>query len=146
MTHHLILSFDDGAQALRLRLERKHLELISCCETVNRKRLAAHLGKYDGVFARLCLTFHCIEHAEQNLILPISENTALRVKSFLHEFLFPHALAFYGGLLGLADDHDRLTATAGYILAHKLTKITNRESGANLMPHRESGVRIERSQ
>ncbi len=46
---------------------------------------------------------------------------------FLHGFLLPHATAFYAGVLGLADDHDRLSAVAGYILTHKLDEITNRD-------------------
>ena len=32
----------------------------------------------------------------------------------------PHALAFYSGVLGLSNDHDRLANVADYILAHKL--------------------------
>ena len=38
-------------------------------------------------------------------------------------FLLPHAFAFYGGVLKLADDHDRLAAVAGYILAHQKQRI-----------------------
>jgi len=38
-----------------------------------------------------------------------------------------HAAAFYGGVLGLSDDHDRLQAVAGYILSHRLEKVTNRD-------------------
>jgi hypothetical protein len=121
----VLVHFEDGGYAIRQRLEGKHLDLMSC-ETINPK-LAAHIGKYDGIFARLCLIWHCIEHAEEDLILPVSENTALHVEQFLHGFLFPHALAFYSGLLGLADDHNRLTAVAGYILARELTTVTNRD-------------------
>jgi hypothetical protein len=61
------------------------------------------------------------------MILPVSEDIALRVERFLHGFLFPHAVAFYVSMLGLADDQDRLTAVAGYILAHKLDEVTNRD-------------------
>ena len=49
------------------------------CEAVN-KKLAAHIGKYDGLFARLCLIWHCIEHADRNLIDQIDEDTARRVE------------------------------------------------------------------
>jgi hypothetical protein len=35
--------------------------------------------------------------------------------------------AFYAGTLELSDDHDRLTQVAGYILARKLTRVTNRD-------------------
>ncbi len=46
---------------------------------------------------------------------------------FLHGFLKPHAVAFYVGVLGLSNDHDRLANVADYILAHKLERITNRD-------------------
>jgi hypothetical protein len=65
--------------------------------------------------------------ADHQLPLVITEDTARRVAGFLHGFLLRHALAFYAGVLGLSDDHDRLTAVAGYILAHKLPRITNRD-------------------
>jgi Protein of unknown function (DUF3987)/Bifunctional DNA primase/polymerase, N-terminal len=119
------LKFDDGAQKLRQELERKHLALLSC-EALN-KKLASHIGKYNGIFARLCVTFHCIDHAGERLPAYITEATARRAAGFLHAFLLPHALAFYSGTLGLADDHDRLAAVAGFILAHRLERITNRD-------------------
>jgi hypothetical protein len=121
----LVLAFSVGAQEIRRRLEQRHLDLMSC-EAVN-KKLASHIGKYDGLFARLCLIWHCIEHADRNLIDQIDEDTARRVERFLHGFLLPHSVSFYAGMLGLSDDHDRLTAVAGYILAHRLERITNRD-------------------
>jgi hypothetical protein len=57
----------------------------------------------------------------------ITEATARRAAGFLHGFLLPHAVAFYAGTLGLSNDHDRLAAVAGYILARKLERITNRD-------------------
>jgi len=132
-----VLEFDNGAQAIRHDLEARHLDLQSL-ETINRK-LASHIGKYDGMFARLCVVWHCIEHIENTMLcdapdfdgtaLPatVTEATAQRVADFLHGFLIAHAIAFYSGVLGLSDDHDRLTAIAGYILTHKLDRITNRD-------------------
>ena len=93
------------------------------CEIVNRK-LAAHIGKYDGLFARLCLLWHCIEQTEG---LIVTGHTARRVADFMHRYLLPHATAFYAGMLELSDNHDRLTKVAGYILARKLPHITNRD-------------------
>ena len=61
------------------------------------------------------------------MLTTISEETAKRAGSFLHAFLLPHAIAFYTSVLGLSNDHDSITAVAGYILAHNLTKITNRD-------------------
>lgn len=121
-----VLRFDRGAQAIRNQLAEKHVALLGS-ETVN-KKLATHVQKYDGVFARLCVLWHCIEHNEQTKLPTIvTEETARRVAAFLHGFLFKHAVTFYAGILGLSDDHDRLSNVAGYILAHGLEKITNRD-------------------
>ena len=57
----------------------------------------------------------------------MTEDTATRVAEFMRRFLLPHAFAFYGGVLKLADDHDRLAAIAGYILAHQKQRMTNRD-------------------
>lgn len=121
------LRFDDKAQWLRQHFEIEHLRLQSL-ESVHRK-LAAHIGKYDGIFARLCIVWHCIENVAGFGTVPntISEDTTIRVGAFLHTFLLPHAVSFYAGVLGLGNDHDAVTAVAGYILAHGLTKITNRD-------------------
>jgi len=123
------LAFDDDAMEIRRRLEQRHLEL-TMLEAIN-KKLAAHIGKYDGIFARLCLLWHCIEcveKAEQSDMDPrIGKETAERVANFLHGFLLPHALTFYNDIFGLSDEHDRLTAVAGYILARGLKVVTNRD-------------------
>jgi hypothetical protein len=121
----MTLRFDDRAQSLRQDLERKHLDLQKC-EALNRK-LAAHIGKYDGIFARLCVIWHCVENAGDRLPTVITEATARRAAGFLHSFFLPHAVAFYAGTLGLSNDHDRLTSVAGYILARQLERLTNRE-------------------
>lgn len=121
------LRFDDGAQAYRHELELKHLNLLSL-EFVHRK-LAAHIGKYDGIFARLCVIWHCTENMVGFGDIPavISEATARRVGAFLHGFLLPHAMAFYTTVLGLSNNHDHVTAVAGYILSRGLTEVTNRD-------------------
>jgi hypothetical protein len=120
------LRFDnDAAQQIRSKLEQKHHDLQSL-EAVS-KKLSAHIGKYNGIFARICVIFHCIENVGRELPITVTADTAERAAKFLHNFLLPHAVAFYAGVLGLADDHDRLTSVAGYILAHKPDKITNRD-------------------
>ena len=55
-----VLHFDDGALAIREELEKKHLHLMQL-EGINRK------GKYSGMFARLCVVWHCVEHTEGNI-------------------------------------------------------------------------------
>jgi len=114
----------DAARALRQELENKHRELVRA--TVVNKKLAAHVGKYDGIFARLCLLWHCIESPGTEPLPVVSEECAGRVAEFLSHFLLPHAAVFYTDVYGLADDHDRLANVAGYILAHKIERLTNR--------------------
>jgi hypothetical protein len=122
------LVFEDRAHEVRRRLEHKHHEIIASVETFNRK-LAHHVGKLDGVFARLCVAWHVIECSADGLVGPqvITEDVAQRVAAFMEQFLLPHAFAFYGGILDLSDDHDRLADVAGYILAHKLETMSVRD-------------------
>ena len=98
-------------------------------EGLNRK-LTSHFGKYNGMFGRLCvvsLRRACQRRRRGELPPSSPEATAKRVADFLHGFLMPHAIAFYGGVLGLANDHDRLANVADYILAHGLERVTNRD-------------------
>ena len=85
----MTVHFDDGAQRYRRELEQRYLDL-QAIEAVNPK-LSAHLGKYDGIFARLCLLWHCIESRYSSLPPVIPEKTARRVGAFMHDFLLPHA-------------------------------------------------------
>jgi hypothetical protein len=130
--------FDDAARAVRERLAREHMRLQQYYEGFNR-RLAAHIGKYDGLFARLCLLWHCIEGASTPLV---TDRTAQRVGDFMHRFMLPHALAFYTSVLGVSDSYDSVSQVAGYILAKKLTRITSRDiqrstGGPNGLERRE---------
>jgi len=117
----LVIKFTPAAQTVRRSLEQRHLDLLAC-EAVHPK-LAAHIGKYDGIYARLCLIWHCIEARWTD---DISENIALRVEQFLHKYLLPHAVAFYASLLQ-GKNHSRLMDIANHILAHDLTTLTNRD-------------------
>jgi len=120
------LQFDANAGRIRRQLEEKHMQLVQTFLVIN-KRLASHIGKYDGMFASYCLLWHVIEHPPEEWSGAISEDIARRVASFMHDFLLPHAIAFYRSIFALADEHERLTAVAGYILAHKLERLTNRD-------------------
>src|SRR5262249_40570855 len=117
------VTLDGAAREVRQALERKHHDLVGIDFN---KKLGAHLGKYDGIFVRLCLLWHCIESPGAEPSPEITEACAQKVADFLSRFLLPHALAFYTSIYGLSDDHDRLTAVAGYILAHKVERLTNR--------------------
>ena len=138
------------AQDLRRELEHKHHELKRL-EYIS-PMLASHLGKYDGIYARLCVIFHCIEcvsdertdrpwPAHQPLGLFIQLDTAERAARFLHDYLLKHAVAFYCGVLDMGDHHRRITAVAGYILARKLDRVTNRDIQRGIKTLRDLGRR-----
>jgi uncharacterized protein DUF3987 len=119
------VTLDDAAREIREDVERKQYDEWPAIELIN-KKLAAHFGKYDGIFGRLCLLWHCIENPHTSVSSQVGAKCARRVADFLSRFLARHAIAFYANIYGLSDDHDRLTAVAGYILAHKVERLTNR--------------------
>lgn len=131
----LPLQFDDGARRIREELEARHHKLVVSTEGFN-KKLAAHIGKFDGLFARLCIIWHCIEHlasiddgrtpAGDPLPVMVSEDIAARVSKFLSHYIMRHSLAFYAGVIGLTEDQEQLCDVAGYILAHRLDEVTMR--------------------
>lgn len=132
------LAFDDDAQEVQYRTSRFHFDYMKKLETIN-PMLSTHMGKFNGFYGRLCVIWHCIENAENPDGLPqrVSKDTAERVEKFLHKFLLPHSVAFYVGMLGMAMDHDKLIAVAGYILAHKLETVTMRTIGKNVRAMRK---------
>ncbi|MDF3351594.1 DUF3987 domain-containing protein [Sulfitobacter sp. KE34] len=121
-----LLSFDETAQAIFEEVQAKHVKLQAI--EMMYTQLASHIGKYDGIFARLCVVWHCIENPDLEALPPyISGRTASRVREFLHGFLLKHAFSFYAGTLDSPDGHDRLRALAAYILAHRKTELKNRD-------------------
>lgn len=122
------LVFSSGARTIRERIEREHLDLVESLETVSPK-LAAHFGKYDGIFARLCLIWHCVEHTDGLMPPPeVSQDTAQRVADFMADFIRPTAIAFYAGLLGMSAGHEDLLALASYIVSKKLSEVKPRDA------------------
>lgn len=120
------LRFSSAAQRVWQEVTERNHELATSWESVNVK-LAAHCGKFNGMFARLCLVWHCIESKSARPASVINEDVATRVRDFLYEFLYPHAIAFYTDVVGLAERQDAVLATAGYILAKGLHRITLRD-------------------
>lgn len=111
-----LVKFSPEAQLIRRKAEQRHHEL-SKVEAVSGK-LASHIGKLDGLFARLALLWHTIEAVENGMVpVIIPDHVASRVEQFMREYLLPHAFAFYAGTLAQGDTKDALSAIAGHILA-----------------------------
>ena len=97
------------------------------------KRLEASFGKWPGLFARLCLTFHMIEIADARRdgamgppIQVISEATASRVAAYLQDIVLPHLLRAEAVMFS-TDQTGHARWIAGYILAHKLERVATRD-------------------
>ncbi len=116
--------FSPGAQLIWQDVTERNHQLARSWEAVNVK-LAAHVGKYNGMFARLCLLFHCIETVGSRSAT-IEERVAVHARAFLYDFLYPHAQAFYSDVVGLSDRQDRVLAVAGWILTHRPETVTVR--------------------
>lgn len=119
------LRFSPDAQSFRGEVERKNHELMSV-EAFNTK-LSARFGKYDGLFARLCVILHCIKTVGGNVSEDVDLATARAAYRLLYDFILPNDVCFYSGLLGMADNHDLIADIAGYILSKHCLSVSYRD-------------------
>ncbi|MBC8282690.1 MAG: DUF3987 domain-containing protein [Nitrospinae bacterium] len=107
--------------------------------------LVSHMGKWDGLFARLALTFHIVEYAATSTFPSeaISGSIAENVSYLMRHVFFPHAIKFYGEVLGEAPDMKHARWIAGFILSRELPRITNKDITINYRALREKPL-IER--
>ena len=119
------IRFSPAAQRIWEEVTRRNFDLSTSWEAVNVK-LAAHIGKYDGMFARLCLLWHCIEAHGDRPASVVPEEVATRVRDFLFGYLYQHVVAFYTDVVGLSDRQDKVMAVAGWILTHRPASVTVR--------------------
>ncbi|GKX36111.1 MAG: hypothetical protein MnENMB40S_37290 [Rhizobiaceae bacterium MnEN-MB40S] len=118
--------FSEGGQKIWEDVVNRNHQAVAEWESINRK-FASHVAKYDGLFARMCLLWHCIEAEDNRPPAMIEADLAFRVSEFMQGFVQPHGLAFYQNVLGLSDRQDALLAAAGWILAHKPEAFTGRD-------------------
>lgn len=87
------------------------------------------MGKLDGVFARLCLTYHIVDAADRDRYPPptISGDTARRVLLFMRDLLLPNLTKFYRELFGVSQRVEHARWIAGYILANQKGRVTHRD-------------------
>ena len=98
-------------------------------------RLASTFGKWPGLFARLCLTFHLIEAAASRVRNPnglhpplhvVTAETANRVRRYMRAVLAPSLLRAETLMFGTVQT-EHAARIANYILAHRLERVTARE-------------------
>jgi len=116
-----------GADAIREEIVAKAYSLINM-QFIS-EGLMAHLGKWEGLSARLMLTYHGIECASRHVhpqACEITEDTAEQVKAFMLEMLLPHATYFYMDIAG-GDMGKQLIAVGNLIISRKKGEITLRD-------------------
>ena len=98
-------------------------------------RLASTFGKWPGLFARLCLTFHLVEAAASRVRNPggqhpplhvVTAETANRVRRYMRAVLAPSLLRAETLMFGTVQT-EHAARIANYILAHHLERVTARE-------------------
>ena len=121
----------DGAHEHRERIDKLADAMTHMPDTST--RLMAAFGKWSGLFARLCLTFHLIEVADAKLagsrpppLQVIQPETAARVAAYMYDILLPHLLRAEAVMFS-TDQTSHARWVAGFILAHKLAQISSRD-------------------
>ena len=90
----------------------------------------AHMSKWEGICARVCLIFHIVESVSRGEAYPpprVSQQTAARAVKLMLDFLLPNSARFY---LETLKDHDYLAHSrwvAGLILSKNIKTITERD-------------------
>ena len=75
----------------------------------------------------MCLLWQYIEHYETQVARSTSTGYRVSGSKFYARFSAAACDCILSQYVRALDDHDRLTAVAGYILAHKLERLTNRD-------------------
>ncbi len=129
--------FSDGAQSFRNELSREHRKLEKLWERINR-RLATHIGKFDGLFGRMCILLHVIKNIDGDLPKEVDLETATQAKTLLHDYLLKHAIALHFNILGATDMQTAMIDAAGSILTNEAlhdvisARLLNRHGTASL--------------
>jgi len=116
-----VVTLSEAAHKAREALDEK---LHKITRSHPNKFLTAALGKWNGLYARLLLTFHCIEtsaNKDYPTLREVSGETARRVADLMWRTLLPHAVKFYQGLDPVEDTARELAAL---ILAHGWERFT----------------------
>lgn len=122
-----VVTMTDHAHTSRERVSDYARKMISAFD---HPHMTAWLGKWDGLFARLCLLYHVLECSEQSVYpttKQVSGESAARVERLMCGFLLHHAIHFYSEILDANDQSQNTRQLARLILAKKLERLTKRD-------------------
>lgn len=92
--------------------------------------LCSHLAKYEGLFARLALTYHAIECADRRVhpqSCDVSGETAAMVQRLMNNYLLPHAVTFYLNLSAQSQIGHAIRKVGELCIIAKSGDIANRD-------------------
>ena len=143
-----VVKFNDAAQTIRSRFAAFAADLAKL-EHLSPK-FTAWAGKLDSAFARMCLVFHAIEWVASVARVTavserVTEQTAHRVDRLFREYLVPHALRFFVGVLEHGEARSQASDIAGLILARRWERIVPSDLAQNWRPAKNAdSIDIER--
>jgi len=128
--------FDDVSQNIR-RAFAEHVSSLARADELG-KHFTAWAGKLDGMFARLCLTFHCIEAASGWPVSTppptVTEHVTGMVDRFMRHYLIPHGMHFFCTILADGDTLGHTRDIAGLILSQKWGRVRRSDLTRNYRP------------
>lgn len=115
------------ARAILVRLETELLDIRRL--GFASERVKAALGKYSGLFVRLCLVYHLADAADKGVEPPqfVTGDTAWSVFEFMSCYLVGHLVAFYDDLLGDVRHSEDAKAIGRIILSQRWESLSNRD-------------------
>ena len=129
--HTEVVVFHADAHQHREGVDRMARAMAAMPDTA--ARLKSAFGKWPGLFARVALAFHLIDVADANAAggvapytLVIPAETAKMAAAFMLDIVLPHMLRADAVMFSTAQTgHARWVA--GFILAHRMERITTRD-------------------
>ena len=124
-----IVSMSPDADLIRREMDDWRVTIVASDGLPSMLRSA--VAKYEGLFPRLCLTFHIMSCAATKRFptsLPITGPTARRAAEFIRRYLFPNAFTFYTSIMGGASQGFTLAQRVGdFLLATSLSRVSRRD-------------------
>jgi len=121
------LQFSEEAQIVREAFTDRLFEDAELFDDIN-SGFANHLRKHEGLFPRMCLVWHCVEHVGGEMPVIVEKGTAERVSRFLEEFVQPHGFCFYEDLAGITEEENPVKSLGSYILSKAVDEFSLRDA------------------
>ncbi len=122
-----VVKMSEGAHESRERVSEYASRLINAFMG---SPLESWVGKWDGLYSRLCLIYHCIDcisksvHPSNALV---SQATAIKVEKLLCGTLLHHAIHFYSEIVDSHGRQENIRQLARLILARGTTSLSKRD-------------------